>query len=759
MAGRQGRTVADSQPWWTPRVRADGAPNVVVVLVDDLGFSDLGCYGSEIDTPHVDALAREGLRFTSFHATPICSPTRASLLTGLESHAAGVGTVHSTDSGYPGYRGALHNQAVTAAEVFRANGYATMTVGKWHLSERRDLWDGAPRDSWPLQRGFDRCYGFLEYGLTNLLQPSLLVEDNHVVPVDRYADDYCLTDDITDRAIDMIRSVKVGEPDRPFFLYFAHAAVHAPLMAKPADMAKYAGRFERGWDELRHERFAHQQELGIVPSHARLPEPESGAYAVPEWASLPEEHRQLFARYMEVYAAMVDNVDQSLGRLRAALAELGQLDNTVIMFLSDNGASREGGRNGTTEYFRILRDPDPDPAAQLARDLDRFDLIGGPRVMCHYPQGWARLGNTPLRMFKISTFAGGHQVPFVVSWPGQIVDGGSVRTQYAHVTDVLPTLIDLLGLEPVTQRDGQPAKPMAGTSLGPALHDPGATSTHTEQLYEAVGGRAYYRDGWEAVSPRVAGAPGPPDFDALPWHLFDLTTDPTQTEDLSEQQPGLVKELQEAWDAAAWAHDVYPLLGGALGVGGPDSDPRSHPVVIPRAAHTVERAVATNLIIERSFDVTIDLDWADGDQGILVAHGDQGTGYAWYVERDRLHFTYNRFGTMDGYDLGPLATGPHEVEGAFAAPGGGAWDVTMRVDGEVRAELRVKMPPFWFVPFEGIDVGIDRRSPVSWDLYERYGPFPYTGTLRTVTYRPGPFAPDASVERMAQQRDALAALD
>jgi arylsulfatase len=374
--GEVGRVFATSQPWWPPRPTAPaGAPNIVVVLVDDLGYADLGCYGSEIQTPHVDALAARGLRYTNFHSTPMCSPTRAALLSGMEPHLAGVGTVAHSDPGFPGYAMELADDVVTLPEALRAGGYATYMVGKWHLSKDADQSDAGPRSSWPCQKGFDRFYGILD-AFTNLHHPHRLVADNHPVEVDTYPEGYFFTDDITDQAIAMVRAGKAADPTKPFFLYVAHGAVHAPLHAQPDDIAAHRGRYDGGWDELRRQRYERQLQMGVVPEGVELaPRNHEEGDEVQPWDELPPEQQELFARHMEVFAGMVTSVDRSTGRLLAALDELGELDNTIVVFTSDNGASREGELVGTSSYMVHLMNGDDDDA-----DRARLDLLGGPQT-------------------------------------------------------------------------------------------------------------------------------------------------------------------------------------------------------------------------------------------------------------------------------------------------------------------------------------------------------------------------------------------
>jgi arylsulfatase len=725
--GRIGRTVAGSTPWWPPRPDARGKPNVVVVLVDDLGFADLGCFGSEISTPNVDGLAARGLRYTDFHVTPMCSPTRAALLTGLNPHAAGVGHVAHSDPGFPGYAMELANNVVTLAEVLRDAGWSTYMAGKWHLAKDSDISDAGPRHSWPCQRGFERFYGFLD-GFTNLHHPHRLVQDNTAVDVEEYPEGYYLTDDLTDRAIEMIRSGKASDPGKPFFLYLAHGAVHAPLLAKEADVARYAGRYGLGWDVLREERFARQQSLGVVvPGTALPPRNSEPGHEVRPWDALTADEQELFARYMAVYAAMVDNVDQQLGRLLSALEEMGELDDTLVLFTSDNGASREGEAEGTTAYYQhLLGNTD------TAADLARLDEIGGPTTTPHYPRGWAMASGTPYRLYKISTHAGGHSVPMVLAGPG--VPTG-IRRQYTHVTDVMPTLLELLGVERPSHRHGVELRPVAGTSFRPTIEAEDAPSAHTEQHYEMVGNRGYYRDGWEVVTDHRPLTP----FSDAEWELYDLRDDPTETQDLASSRPELVAELAAAWEEAAKANDVFPLDEGS-GVKFLQRPPRvdvyGEPVTLFPGTPTLERWRSQQLVVNRSFTVTVRLDaWGEG---VLVAHGDQGGGYSLAVSGGELVFHHND-GRGRTRSLSAPVASADVVEMAFTAPGGGTWSVALSADGaQVAAEdgFTILFP---MAPFQGIDVGRDTKSPVVWGR----GLSPYTGVIRSVTYTPGALAPDS----------------
>ncbi|MFA5884149.1 MAG: arylsulfatase [Acidimicrobiia bacterium] len=738
--GRVGRTFAGSEGWWPARAAPPAdAPNIVVVLVDDLGYSDLGCYGSEIHTPNVDALAARGVRFTNFHSAPMCSPTRAALLTGCNPHAAGFGTVAHVDAGFPGYAMELGPDVATIAEVLRDQGYSTLMVGKWHLAKDSDCSASGPQHSWPCQRGFDRFYGILD-AFTNLHHPHRIVEDNHLVDVDRYPDGYFFTDDLTDHAISMIRERKASNPEKPFFLYFAHGAVHAPLHAKPEDVERYRGRYDEGWDALREARWRRQQELGLIPAGLPLPARNAEAnHDVQAWDDLSDRERAVFSRHMEVFAGMVDNVDQNLGRLLDELEAMDELDNTIVIFTSDNGASREGERVGTTAYYVHLLAGD-----DLDADYARLELIGGPQTTPHYPRGWAMAGNTPFRLYKINTHAGGHSVPFVFSWPAHLEHlANQMRDQYAHVTDVMPTLLDLLGLERPAERSGHDLRPLAGASIQPILRDPDAPTAHIEQLYEMNGHRGFYRDGWEVVTLHQPMTP----FTDDEWELYHLAEDPNELHDLRAQEPERLRELAAAWEDAAWAEQVYPLDEGSFikYLQRPErSDVYRTPVTIRPGTPTLERWRSVQLIWYRGVTVEVSLDSAAGDRGYLVAHGDQGAGYGLYVLDDELWFVHNDGrGQMRECSGGRLAPGPRRVELVMTAPGKTVWDVALRVDGQVTGELGGVPMLFGMAPFEGIDVGIDRRSPVSWSIYERFGPFPFTGTLHSVRYVPGDLAPDA----------------
>jgi arylsulfatase A-like enzyme len=736
--GRIGRMAKDSERAW-PReaIAPEGAPNVVFVMVDDMGFSDIGPFGSEIETPNLNRVAAAGVRLTNYHTTPVCSPSRAAALTGLNSHRAGFAHLATADAGFPNMRLELADDVLTIPEILRSHGYATFGIGKWHLSRYGLMNPAASNASLPVQRGFDRYYGTLE-GAQNFFHPGQLVSDNTPLEIDEFPDGYYLTDDFTDRAVSMIKGLRANDPRKPFFLYFAHHAVHGPLGVKPEDLAKFRGRYDRGWDEVRRDRHQRQLADGMFPSDMPLPSNEAGPRAgVQDWASLSEEHKRRFARYMEVYAAMVHSIDASLGRVLDTLDQLGEFENTIVIFTSDNGGTREAGTEGTRSYASAIHVDGRMPQAWPS-DVDRdIELIGGPRTLVHYPRGWARASNTPFRMYKGQTFAGGIRVPFLLSWPAEIArapgDSG-LRPQYQYVTDILPTLLDLIGVDTLADRHGRPAKTIDGFSFKTVLEDAAAASTHLEQYAEFGGNRGFYRDGWKIITNHEPGTP----IDDGEWELYHVEEDPNELHDLSADLPVKLKDLAARWERAAWENTVFPIGGGGFpNLRRASLQHLERPVTFFPGTPRVDRHRADVLIKYRSFAIDIDLCFTPGDTGVLLAHGDQGGGYLIYVEDDAVRVAYNEYGKMH-HLVGPrLAAGEHRITlDALAIPEI-RWRLRLLIDGQPSGE----MPPVWmlvgFAPCCGIDIGLDRNGPVDWDLYQRHGTFPYRGGLRSVTYRPG----------------------
>jgi arylsulfatase len=714
----------------------------VIVLCDDLGFSDIGSYGSEIPTPELDALAANGIRYRNFHAAPICSPTRASLLTGMNPHRAGFGRVASFDPGFPGYSMEFPAAAPTIASELRGAGYATFAVGKWHLAREIEQSAAGSRHGWPLQRGFDRFYGFLD-GFTNFFHPHQLVSDNHHLSIAEYPQDYYLTDDLTEVACGMIRELRAADSDKPFFLYLAHGAVHAPLQAPDADIAPFVGAYDDGWDLLRTQRFRRQIELGLFPADSVLPDVGLDAdFGFPRWAELTGDQRRLASRYMEVYAAMVSTVDRSLGALRRTLEALDEWDDTIVMFMSDNGASSDLGPAGTTRYMLGHGSAIPENV-----DLDMANLaaIGGPRVFAHYPRGWALACNTPFRLYKRNTHAGGHTVPFIVHWPNGRLPAGEIREGYAHVVDLLPTILEL------SDAGTEIGSGLDGVSFAASMKDPDAGLPRREQVYEAHGNRGLYRDGWEIVAEHQPLQP----FSEQEWELYRVESDVTESNDLSARHPELVRELSIRWDELAASGDVFPLEDGS-GVFFHQRPafhrPEENATFWP-GLPTIERIRARDLVWNRSFTIDARLGEADGHRGVIVAHGDQASGYQLHVDGGELCFLVNAAGVMTEIACGSITRDDVVIIVEISSPVLDRWDVAVMVDGQSRASRDgIWMRTGLMTPLHGIDIGLCRGSPVSWSIYERHGSFPWTGGIHSVRYRPGAFASDAPQLRVDEYR-------
>lgn len=733
------RTSQSVPAWEPPRRAREGAPNVVVVLVDDMGFSDISPFGGEIHTPAVQALAEQGYRFSGFRATPVCSPSRAALLTGANPHRAGFGLVAHVDPGYPGFRMLLPDDLPTLGESFRANGYATFMVGKWHLTRESLMHDGADRSSWPTQRGFDRYFGSMD-GFTTLYHPHRIVRDNTPV-TEPFGDGEYLTDRLTDEAIGMIDALRANEASRPFFLYFAHHAVHGPVQAKPADIEKYGGAYDAGWDEIRAARFARQMRDGLFP--ADTPLPASGpteTTGVPAWNDLDAEAKTLFARHMEVYAAAVDAVDQSLARLVAHLREIGEYENTIIVFTSDNGGTGEGGVGGTRSYFsqfvHLAGLPD-DWVADVPRPLED---LGGPRVHGHYPRGWAHASNTPFRLYKGSVLEGGVHTPLIVSWPAGLPRGAAddgVRRQFAYITDIAPTLLELAGAERPERLGGLATAPEDGASLVGVLRNASAPPARETQYLALGAQRAVYRERFKAVAPRLPAG----DDDLSAWELYDIEADPAETRDISAEYTREVATLAEIWRREAWHNTAFPLDDdGAIFTDRPSTDLEySQPVTIRPGTPTLERWRSQRLVSMRSFVVEATLAGGIGE-GVLFSHGDQGGGYLLYAEAGELVLAYNAYGRMHRART-RVAASAERVTVRFAELDHLRWAIDVDVDGVSAAGIPSVPMIIGMAPFTGISVGFDGGGPVDWDLHERRGAFAHSGELRSVRYTPGRVSP------------------
>ncbi len=725
----------------TPSFRAaekqaqPGSPNVLLILVDDMGYADVGAFGSEIETPAIDGLADRGLRYRHFTVTSICSPSRAALLTGLNHHSVGTGWLAEADMGFPGYRGEPTRDAAMLSEVLGEAGYATFMIGKWHLTNQDHRGRFGPFDSWPTGRGFDRYWGFLA-GETGQFFPNVLHRGTEPAPYPLDGSFY-FPDAMADEAIGMLRELRGEHPDRPFFLYYATGAPHSPHHTKPADRAKYAGRYNAGWDVVREQRLARQISTGVVPESTRL-----AGYSpdVASWDSLTADQRKAYARFQENYAAFVDNLDQNIGRVLAHLEATGELDNTLVIFLSDNGGSREVGPEGswnTAGHFYHGQ------LATTAENLAHYDEIGDVDSHPHYPRGWMQASNTPFIHGKRSVFAGGARVPMIVSWPEGIAARGGVRRQFHHITDVAPTVLEVAGIEHPSEKVGGSTLPMEGVSMAYSFEDAEAPSRHREQYYEIEAQRAYYADGFKLVAWR----PQDKRYGEVDWELYDLRNDFAETRNLASQLPEKVAELEAKWWEAAERHQVLPLDDRRLLEKAAGFDPgliaEKTKLTYYVGTPTLERS-AQPALAGRSYSVEASIERPTGnEEGVLVAHGSVETGWSLFVQDGRLIYENNlprvgkRIVSSRRVPRGASRVGfRFELSGT---PGPVSGIGTLLIDGEDAGSASLALP----VSFtnEGLDIGRDRLTAVS----KRYqSPFAFSGTLHEVNFEISPPRPRAA---------------
>jgi arylsulfatase A-like enzyme len=729
--GTVGTTFAESEPFWPTRPSAPTeAPNVVYVVLDDVGFADLGCFGGEIETTNMDHLAQQGVRFTNFHTTALCSPTRASLLTGRNHHSVGMGVVANWDTGFPGYRGRITRRAATLAEMLRPNGYSTYAVGKWHLVPTDEMTAAGPMDHWPLQRGFDRFYGFLDGG-TDHWSPDL-VEDNRPVDPPR-TPDYHLSTDLADHAVSMIREHRSVYPEKPFFLYFCFGPGHYPLHAPRASLAKYRGRYDEGWDAIRDERLARQLALGIAPEGTELAPRNDD---VRPWNELSADEQLVAARLMEAYAGFLDHADAQLGHVLDALEATGAAANTIVVLLSDNGASGEGGPYGSLNYMAKTNGVPTPPVEEL---LAQLDAIGGPTTSPQYPTGWAMASNTPLKRYKGTTHAGGVRDPLIVCWPAGLGDhAGAVRPQYHHVSDITPTMLELLGIDAPATVAGIEQMPIEGTSMSSTLQSASAPSPKVAQYFEMYGRRAIWHDGWKAVSFHAKGD----DYADDVWELYDTEHDFAEVRDLATAEPERLAALVERWWDEARAHHVLPL------------DDRSvERFLTPKPKPITERSrfvyypgvrvpsYGAPDVRDVSYTITVRVDCTGIDvasgaaDGVLVCLGDRFCGYSLFVHDGALVHDYNCAGNhYVARTTAQLPAGPCELRYTFTKTGRLQGEGTVTIDGAAAGSVDVARTLSTHLSPAPLTVGRGPLSPVS-PLYE--APFLFGGVLHQVVFELG----------------------
>ncbi|PWB54492.1 MAG: arylsulfatase [Anaerolineales bacterium] len=747
-----GRTVSESSPAWPQPVRAKkGAPNVIFFILDDVGYGQMSAFGGLVNTPNLDRLVQNGLRYTNMHTTALCSPTRACVLTGRNHHSNGVASIMEFATGFPGYDGRMPFQNSMLSEMLLEHGYNTFCTGKWHLAPAEESTPAGPYHRWPLGRGFERFYGFMG-GETNQWFPDLIY-DNHSIPQPKTVEEgYHLDKDLVDHAIQFILDAHVIAPDKPFFLYHAPGAAHAPHQVAPEWIEKYKGKFDMGWDKYREVVFARQKELGIFPADAELSPHDPD---VPEWDTLSDQQKKLYAHFMEVFAGFLEHCDQQFGRLLDTLEEIGELDNTIIMMLPDNGASSEGGVNGAFNemstfnyYYETVDDI-----------LPRMDQLGSPTSYNHYPWGWSWAGNTPFRRWKKEVYRGGCTDNLIVHWPAGIQAKGENRGQYAHAIDMVPTILEALGITPPEDIRGVAQSPIEGISFAHTFNDAKAATKHHTQYFEMFATRAIDHDGWRAV----CGFPGPSymegaekglhlgdeitpavldELDANGWELYHVSKDPAEVHNLAGKMPGKRAEMIARWYAEAGKYQVMPLDGTLF-----QRILAERPqMTLPRNQYTfypdlspVHPSVAP-MVFNRPHSITAEVVIpAGGAEGVLLAQGGVSGGYVLYIRDHKLIYVYNYMGlkefavtsTVDvpegecslRYEFEP--TGAPKVREGKGTPGRGQ----LYINGELvgLCDFPVTVPIAFGI--EGLSCGYDFGEAVT---HQYTAPFRFTGKIKKV---------------------------
>jgi arylsulfatase A-like enzyme len=739
----------------TPRFPHDpkppsGAPNVLAIVLDDTGFAHLGSFGSDIDTPHLNAVAANGARFNRFHVTSLCSPTRAAFFTGRNHHAVGMGFLADIPLAFPGYTARLPKSAAALPRILRDHGYSTLAVGKWHLTPRWQRSAAGPFGTWPLGVGFERHYGFLQ-GDANHWAPNLVCDNHYTEAPRRPEEGYHLSEDLADQAIRMVRDQQQGAPGKPFFLYFALGAMHSPHHVAPEWVEPYRGMFDRGWDAWRRDTFARQVDGGIVPPGTILTErPEW----VQGWDQLSADERRMHARQQEVFAGFLTHTDAQIGRLLDSLDATGLLENTLVMVFSDNGASAEGGKDGSVNEHRFtahLRE-------SVADNLAAYDDWGGFSTYNHYSWAWAWAGNTPHKLWKRYTWLGGTRTPLIVQWPGHVADPGGIRSQFTHVIDLMPTILSAVGIEPPDEVDGVTQQPIDGTSLRRVLEEPATGEVHRTQYFEMLGSRSIFSDGWKATTNHISSGVldeeelvvGSRNFDEDRWELFDLTQDFSEAVDRAEEEPERLRQLTELWAREADRNQVLPISDGMLdrfgGLIPPTWPAGSSRTYLPGGGPVHDESVP---LLWGGFLLTAEIDSvAEETLGVVCAMGDWFGGFALFVVDGVAHFAFARAAdALALHDDTVLGVGRRTIAVSYQfGHDGGAGQMELSIDGRRVHAITVEgmLPLALQHGGAGLRLGHDSGFPVS-PLYRP--PAVFSGTVHFVTIE----APGAAIADPAEE--------
>jgi len=717
----------DSQEWWAAEERPkEGSPNVIIFLLDDVGFAQVESFGGLIETPNIDALADNGLRYNNFHTTALCSPSRATLMAGRNPHSIGLGSHALTAMGFPGYNAIMPESAKSVANYLEAEGYVNYALGKWDHTPLYEVSQVGPFDRWPSGEGFEHSYVFMAADVHQFV--PVMWNDHMPEP---YRKSVHLDQDLANRAIEWITGHKSIKPDLPFMMLWASGSMHSPHHAPDSHIDKYKGKFDMGWDKAREEILERQKALGIVPASTKLTEriPE-----IPAWDSLTDEEKVLYARQMEVFAAQMEWVDLQIGRVVAELKRIGELDNTLIFVTADNGASGEGGLAGTFNETYVLNGMQTD----LETNLRHLDDWGRENTYPHYHAGWAMAGNTPFRYFKQSEHRGGQQDHLVVHWPNGIKAKGEIRSQYHHISDIAPTIMEAADIEVPDVYHGVEQQPMDGVSMMYSFDNADAANRKERQYYEMFGNRAIWVDGWKAVTLHANRMPWDVNvvlpFENDEWELYNVAEDFSESTNLAEENPEKLQELVEIFDEEAWKYNVYPLYDDMIARLGAQQDrlfgdQKEFIYFSPGAVRIAEKSSAP--VKNRAHTIETQIDLEGDEEGVIVAVGGMTGGYTMFIKDHRLYFDYN---FLDGvhYVLksSSLPKGKTELKFNFIKTQEFGGTGELYVNGEKVDE--VEMPQMHIATYslaETFDVGRDTGTQVS-DLYT--GTFIFDGELDRV---------------------------
>ena len=725
--GKIARSYEESEEWWAPPVvPAEDAPNIIIFLLDDVGFAQVGSFGGLIDTPNIDRLADNGLRYNNFHTTALCSPSRATLMAGRNPHSIGLGSHALTAMGFPGYNAIMPESAKSFANYLGEHGYINYALGKWDHTPLYEVSQVGPFDRWPSGEGFDHAYTFMAADVHQFV--PVMWNDHTPEP---YRKSVHLDHDLADRAILWITGHKSIKPDLPFMMLWASGSMHSPHHAPDEYLEKYRGKFDMGWDKAREMILENQKKLGIIPASTLLTD---RIDEIPAWDSLSEEERRLYARQMETFAAQMEHVDHQIGRVLEELERIGELDNTLIFVTSDNGASGEGGLAGTFNETYVLNGMQ----TPFDANMRHFDDWGRENTYPHYHAGWAMAGNTPFRYFKQSEHRGGQTDALVVHWPNGIKAKGEIRSQYHHISDIAPTIMEAASVEMPETYNSVKQQPLDGISMMYSFDDADAPNRKERQYYEMFGNRAIWVDGWKAVTLHAKRMPWDVNvvlpFDQDVWELYQVSEDFSEATDVADQYPAKLEELIQIFDDEAWKYNVYPLYDDMIRRLGAQQDrlfgdQKEFIYYAPGAVRIAEKSSAP--VKNRSHTIETTIDLKGDEEGVIAAVGGMTGGYTMFIQGNRLFFDYN---FLDGvyYTMSSrsLPEGPTDLKYNFIKTGEFAGTGQLFVNGEKVDEI--EMPQMHIATYslaETFDIGRDTGTQVS-KLYK--GPFIFNGDLDRV---------------------------